>query len=179
MKIYGGNAMKRTKIFGLWLLLILTISMAMWVYPACKKEAEQLTYGELKFVGTWVLDEIGYIDYSGADNKIYRYPSSSDTFNSICEQYLDKTKIVFNDSKKDGEISGALYIGNQKYDFGWHGWELNENAPRIDFVRTFKLLIYTPENEGRTSASVSNALIMDGKLYISPTTFMIYVFKRQ
>ena len=135
--------MKKTKTFVLWLFLILIISMVMLFCPACEKDnAKSLTKAESDFVGTWVLDDISYIDNSSINNKIYSYPSDSSTFNSLCKQYLNKTKIIFYDNKNEGEIAGNLRVGNEKYDFSWHGWNLDENVPRIDFVKKFKLIIF-------------------------------------
>ncbi len=177
---HEGLVMKKVKIFVLWLFLILITNMVMFFCPACEDTAEPLTKAESEFVGTWVLDDIGYIDYSSTNNKIYKYPSSLSTFNSLCLQYLDRTKIIFKDIKKTGEIVGTLNVGDQTYDFSWHGWNLDENVPRVDFVKKFELLTYVPKIDSTLSISVSYAIIMDdGKMYISPNTYMKYIFKKQ
>ena len=174
--------MKKAKMFiELLLSLILIVFMVVLFCPACNKDnTESLTKAESKFIGTWVLDDIGYIDYSGTNQKIFKYPSDSSTFNSLCKQYLNKTKIIFYDNKNEGEIAGTLHVGGKKYDFSWHGWNLDENVPRIDFVKKFKLLSYSSKTDNTSSVTISYAVIMDdGELYISPTTFMKYVFKKQ
>ena len=183
--------MKRTKSFGtrLFLFLITIMVIVTWVIwcPLCIKDtadikdaAEPLTKAESKFVGTWVLDDIGYIDYSGTSQKIFKYPSDSSTFDSLCKQYLNKTKIIFYDYKNEGEIAGILHVSGESNIFSWHGWNLDENVPRIDFVKKFKLLSYSSKTDNTSSVTISYAVIMDdGELYISPTTYMKYIFKKQ
>ena len=169
------------KKYGLWLYLIIIICMITCFCSACfeKTAEEPLTDAESKFVGTWVLDDIGYMDYSKGGLNILRYPSNSNAFNELCEQYLDKTKIIFNGSKRDGKISGILYVGDQTYDFSWNGWDLDENVPRVDFVKQFKLLSYSSTTDNTVSKTLFWGVIMDdGKLYLSPETTMKYVFKK-
>ena len=149
--------------------------------PACSKEtAEPLTDAESKFVGTWVLDEIGYMDFSKGDYlTTLRYPSTSKVFNTLYEQYIDKTEIIFNDIKKGGKMSGTLCVGDQTYDFSWHGWEKNETVLRADFVKQFNLLSYSATTDKTVSCTIYYGIIMDdNKLYFNPVTVMKYVFTK-
>lgn len=130
---------------------------------------EELTDSEKTFVGTWVLEDITYFD---GKTQLW-YPSDSDTFNALCEQYLNKTKIVFGDSKKDGKISGTLTVGNVETSFKWHGTE----APRI--INFSNLLTFTAYNGNILSDQSTDRAMKNtkGKLCINPNDKMIYIFK--
>lgn len=140
------------------------------LFAACGGN-EELTDSEKNFVGTWVLEDITYVE--PGKTQLW-YPSNSNAFNTLCEQYLDKTKIVFDNTKKDGKISGTLIVGSVETSFKWYG---HESPMIINFSEYLSFSTYNGNSlsKGSTNMAMKNT---KGKLCINPNKNMIYIFKK-
>lgn len=141
---------------------------------------EELTEAEKKFAGEWELEDITYFtsNYNPTTEQFERiqlwYPSSSSTFNSLCEQYLYKTTLSFDNNKVEGRISAKLKVDNTVTEFSWWG---DESSSMINFSQSLRLSIY--DDGSIKSGLVSYAMInSNGKLCLNPDLTMIYIFSK-
>ena len=164
------------------LCYLTAITFCCSIFTACsdKKSNEELTASEKNFVGTWKLKDITYFTakYNPSSKEFERiqlwYPSSSKTFNKLCEKYINKTYLIFDDIKTDSNISGTLKIDENCTEFSWY---CDNSEYMVNFSASLTLSVYD-DNEIR-SGSVRYAMInSDGKLCLNPDLTMIYIFEK-
>ena len=139
-------------------------------YGSDAAQIEELSDDEKNFVGTWVLEDITYFEFGKVQ---LWYPSDSNTFNTLCEQYLGRTIIILDSTKKDGKISGDFFAGSTKISFNWVC-----QAPKIiKFSNSLSLSFY---NGNTISEMRTNTAMIDtrGKLCINLSNHMIYIFRK-
>lgn len=109
------------KVYAIFSFITLIV-LCLLSFSCGSAKSEDLTDIELSFVGTWELEDIAYTSIYPEKNQL-RYPSESDKFNTLCEEYLGKTKIILNNSKYVGKISGTIVVGEEEKSFKWSGTE--------------------------------------------------------
>lgn len=175
--------MKRILTVTFLIVLMFCLCFTLMACPLENNESttskSELSSAEKRFVGTWVLEDITYIDYGsvalGTSTTQLWYPSNSSIFNSLCEQYLNKTKLILEDTKKDNKLPAVLKVGNVETSFKWY---VSESAAMIYFSES--LSFSTFNGSSISSARTNKAMINSrGKLCINPNTNMIYIFVKK
>ena len=145
------------------------------------KVNNSLTNVEKTFVGTWKLKNITYLatKYNAISGQfettLLSYPSTSNTFNRLCEQYLGKTILILGEEKAYGDISGSLFIGSKKTNFKWS----ETTSPIfIKFSPALKLSIYDGNSIQDGSAQYALNDFDKEELWIYPSTLTTYIFAK-